>query len=119
MLLSELLGRRVRTPDGSEIGTVVDVRFRRSARNGRREGDLELIALLVSPHSRTSMYGYERGRVDRPWLIAAVISWLHRNSRIIPWECVSRVEKDAVILGVVPPVIPLDVRAPIRLEHQH
>lgn len=113
MLLSELLDSAVLDEKGARLGTVVDVRFRRAARRGRHEGELELVALIVSPHSRMSMYGYERGRVERPAVIARGIEWLHRRSRIIPWECVARVDKDTVVLGVRPPRIPLDMRAEI------
>lgn len=114
MLLSELLGCRVVAPDGHALGTVVDVRFRRGARDHAHEGPLELIALIASPHSRQSFYGYERGRVQGPAVIAWIIRRLHRGSRIIPWECVQRVDEGEVRLGVEPPVIPLDVRDPIE-----
>ncbi len=113
MLLSELLNQPVRSPQGDELGRVVDVRFRLSARQGRREGDLELIALIVSPHSRLSFYGYERGSMNGPAVIAAIVRWLHRNSRIIPWECVARIDDRGVALGVAPPRIPLDPRRDI------
>lgn len=109
MLLSELLGMRVRSRDGEDLGRIVDVRFRRGPRKGEREGTLELVGLIVSPHSRSSFYGYERGRVSRPIVIAKAIAWLHRRSRIVPWECVQRVDDD-VVLGVAAPLIPLDVR---------
>ncbi len=110
MLLSDLLDLPVVDVDGNRLGVVVDVRFRRAARRHDHEGDLELIALIVSPHSRMSMYGYERGRVNAPAVVARVIEWLHRRSRLIPWECVRRVDPDAVILGVAAPRIPLDAR---------
>nr|WP_274636278.1 PRC-barrel domain containing protein [Microbacterium bovistercoris] len=113
MLLSELLGSTVQNKDGRHIGYVVDVRFQRQPAGRGHEGALTLIALIVSPHSRMSFYGYERGRVDQPVAIAKPIGWLHRRSRVIPWECVQRVETDAVILGVDPPDIPLDVRRAI------
>src|ERR687898_920862 len=108
MLLSEMLNRPVRSPRGEELGRVVDVRFRRAARNGRHEGDLELIALIVSPHSRLSFYGYERGSVKGPAVIATIVRWLHRDSFIVPWECVARIDDRGVALGVNPPRIPLD-----------
>ena len=108
MLLSEILGRPLRSPRGDELGRVVDVRFRRAARNGRYEGNLELIALIVSPHSRLSFYGYERGSVNGPAVIAAIVRWLHRDSYIVPWECVARIDENGVALGVSPPRIPLD-----------
>jgi hypothetical protein len=108
MLLSEILNRPLRSPRGEELGRVVDVRFRRAARNGRHEGDLELIALIVSPHSRLSYYGYERGSVKGPAVIAAIVRWLHRDSYIVPWECVATVDDAGISLGVTPPRIPLD-----------
>lgn len=114
MILSDLLGSTVRAPSGNTVGSVVDVRFRRGPRHGAREGDLQLIALIVSPRSRTSFYGYERGTVHRPVLVAAIIRWIHRGSRIVPWECVSSVERDVIHLGMEPPLIPLNTREPIR-----
>jgi sporulation protein YlmC with PRC-barrel domain len=116
MLLSELLGMRVAAPDGKHLGHVVDARFRRGERKDGHEGDLELVALIVSPHTRMSFYGYERGRVNSPVLIARAIEWLHRRSRVIPWECVTRVEEGVVVLGDEPPDIPLDARRPIPSE---
>ena len=113
MLLSELLGCRVLTPDGEPIGTIVDVRFLRGPERRARESELELIALIVSPHSRLSFYGYERGRVQGPAIIASLIRRLHRGSRIIPWECVESVHDGEVRLGVDAPFIPLDVSVPI------
>lgn len=113
MLLSELFDQPVRSPGGDDLGRVVDVRFRRGPRQGRREGDLELVALIVSPHSRLSYYGYERGSVNGPAVIAAIVRWLHRDSRIIPWECVARIDERGVALGVTPPRIPLDPRRDI------
>ena len=116
MLLSELLDRPVRAPGVGELGTVVDVRFRRGPRNGPSEGDLELVALIVSPHSRLSYYGYERGTVKGPAVIAAIVRWLHRDSWIVPWEFVARVDEDAVVLTEAAPRIPLDPRREIIEE---
>ena len=116
MLLSELLGKPIRAPRGEELGRVVDVRFRRTARRGRKEGELELIALIVSPHSRLSYYGYERGSVNAPAVISRIVEWLHRDSWIVPWECVTRVDDDAILIDAAAPRIPLDPRRPIPGE---
>jgi hypothetical protein len=32
---------------------------------------------------------------------------------VIPWECVQRVDEDAIALGVAVPVIPLNIRRSI------
>ena len=116
MLLSELLGLEVSYGSDPSLGRVCDVRFRRGPRRGEREGDLELVALIVSPRSAASFYGYERGTVQRPAVIAAIVRWMHRGSRIIPWECVARVDRDRIVLGVRPPLIPLDTRRPIDAD---
>jgi sporulation protein YlmC with PRC-barrel domain len=114
MILSDLLGSRVIEPDGTMLGLVVDARFRKGPARRNREAQLELVALIVSPRSRLSFYGYERGRVNRPAVIDAIVRRLHKGSRIIPWECVARVADGEVRLGVKAPVIPLDIRVPIE-----
>ncbi|TDN90666.1 PRC-barrel domain-containing protein [Microbacterium sp. BK668] len=113
MLLSDLLGCRVLDPDGTSLGTVVDVRFRRGPARRTREADLQLVALIVSPRSRMSYYGYERGRVDAPAVINAIMARLHRGARVIPWECVAEIRDGELELGVTAPRIPLDPRVPI------
>jgi sporulation protein YlmC with PRC-barrel domain len=113
MYLSDLLGVPVHARDGRQMGRVVDVRFRRADGGGRGDKHLELIALIVSPRTRLSFYGYERGRVNRPIVLAKLISWLHRGSQVIPWGCVERITDEGVLLGVEPPRIPLDDRRPI------
>jgi hypothetical protein len=112
MLLSDLLGCLVLGPDGEAKGRVVDVRFRRGPARRAHEGRLELIALIVSPRTRLSFYGYERGRVQRPAAIAAIVRRMHRGSQVIPWECVGSIEDGRGRLTFEPPSIPLDVRLP-------
>ena len=119
MLLSDLLGSSVRTPGGRTLGRVVDVRFRRGPRQGAQEGTLQLIALIASPRTRLPFFGYERGTVDKPAVIAAIVAWMHRGSRVIPWECVQRVDRNTVLLNCEPPLIPLDVRLPVESEPTH
>jgi hypothetical protein len=46
--------------------------------------------------------------VKGPAVIAAIVRWLHRDSYIVPWECVARIDDRGVALGVSPPRIPLD-----------
>lgn len=113
MLLSDLLESEVRTPEGRMLGRIVDARFRRGPRNGAQEGTLQLIALIASPRTRLAFFGYERGRMDSPAIIDGILRWMHRGSRVIPWECVQRVDEGSVLLNCDPPDIPLDVRLPV------
>lgn len=96
MLLSELLDLPVHDADGARIGWVVDLRFRLSD-DGPAEGT-ELVGILVSPKSRASYFGYERRDARSPWLLASVIRWRHRRTRLVPWPDVQRVGSTGLTL---------------------
>ena len=46
--------------------------------------------------------------MNGPAVIAAVVRWMHRDSHIIPWEYVARIDDRGVGLSGTPPRIPLD-----------
>ena len=86
MRLSDLLGCAVRDQDGVGLGTVTDVRL---AQIGAIEGPLAQLmveSLLVSPRDTGSLFGYERRSEQGPWLVRAVIRWIHRDAFLIPWD---------------------------------
>jgi hypothetical protein len=50
---------------------------------------LRIDSLLVSRHHTGSALGYDRRKQHGPWLIRAIVRWLHRHMRVIPWSMVA------------------------------
>lgn len=75
--LTTLLGGRV-THEGSPSGRVIDVRVRPDEGHG-----MVVHELMVGRGGAGSMLGYDRKGDMGPWLVAAVVRWLHRGSWVI------------------------------------
>ena len=114
MILSDLLDKSVHTPNGASVGVVFATCASAAERGIGGTRDRSSHRPDREPAHRLSYYGYERGTVNAPAVIARTIEWMHRDSYVVPWECVSRVGGDGVILGVMPPRIPLDPTKPMR-----
>ena len=96
MLLSELLGRRVVTTDGDELGRVHDVVLVQDGpmgANGR--AGLRLHALAVGTRSFGSQLGYAQGTVRGPWLLRALFG---RSPRLVPWKAVVDRDDDRLVV---------------------
>ena len=89
MILSDILGSSVYDLGGRRLGFVVDARFslNEGPENGATAATLQ--GFIVSPHSKTSTWGYERRQVNAPWPIGAFAAWLHRDSFLLRWEDVA------------------------------
>jgi sporulation protein YlmC with PRC-barrel domain len=83
MRLSDLLGCTVHDPDGTGLGTVTDVRLVTIGRGPATE--LVVESLLVSPRNTGALFGYERRAEQGPWLVRAVVRWIHRDAFLVPW----------------------------------
>lgn len=79
MLASELLGRRARRPDGTDLGRIVDI-------HGRVEvdGSITITSVVVSGRPHLRLFGYERPEIRGPWLIAALARALQGTLREVP-----------------------------------
>jgi|tagenome__1003787_1003787.scaffolds.fasta_scaffold20914009_4 hypothetical protein len=96
MLLSELLGVRVVTTDGDELGRVHDavlVQDGPVGANGR--AGLRLHALAVGRRSFGTKLGYVQGTVEGPWLLRRL---LHRPPRLIPWPAIVHRDKQHIVV---------------------
>jgi sporulation protein YlmC with PRC-barrel domain len=63
---------------GETIGSVIDVRC-------RPDGDrLVVTDLVVGRGGVGSLLGYDRHEEQGPWLVGAVVRWIHRNNRAVP-----------------------------------
>ncbi|AYG04379.1 PRC-barrel domain-containing protein [Gryllotalpicola protaetiae] len=98
MLLTELLGLPVRDAGGVSLGTVADVRFvldgPPSGNGAGALAEARLHGLIVSPHGGESFLGYERSRVDRPWLIAHVLAARQRHAVLVLWDDIAEVGEE-------------------------
>lgn len=98
MILSDLLGSDAVDADGRRLGAVVDVRLEISGAPHPLLADTEVTGLLVSPRSRLSTWGYERGGTIGPAIIAGLQRWLHRGMFLVAWADVARVDDGRVEL---------------------
>ena len=98
MILTDLLGSDAVDGDGTRVGCIVDVRLEISGAPRQLLAATVVTGVLVSPHSRTSTWGYERRGEDGPYLIARLQRWLHRGMFLVPWQDVGRVDEGVVRL---------------------
>lgn len=99
MILSDILGSRVHSSEGSYLGRVADARFvLDDPPPGQLLAGARLLGILVSPHSAGSFMGYERQDVNRPWPWAQLLEWWHRGSFLVLWEDIEAMGPEKVRL---------------------
>ena len=97
MILTDLLGSEVFGP--RFLGYVTDARFvLDEASTDQPTPTARLYGLLVSPHARSSSLGFERSGIRSPWPIAALVRWRHRDSFLVRWSDIQRIERRRVQL---------------------
>ena len=79
--LGRLAGMSVVDPDGSRRGRVLDARFEPD-----HDGRLVMCSLIVGRGRPGSILGYDRREEQGPWLVRAVVRWLHRHTVIVAAE---------------------------------
>jgi hypothetical protein len=85
MRASDLLGARVVTGDGGDLGHVVGLRC---TLDGPSSGPLaapRIAALVVSRRRTAASLGYTQDSQRGPWLIGALVHRLHRDRRLVDW----------------------------------
>jgi sporulation protein YlmC with PRC-barrel domain len=87
--LGELLGMKVRGPDGVLLGKVLDVRLEARSTGARR---LDLTHLIVGRGRPGSLLGYDRGDFRGPWLVRQLVIRLHRHTGKVPIAAVDRID---------------------------
>jgi hypothetical protein len=88
VIITDLLGARVFGSDF--LGFVSDVRFRFDTSSIGQPA--QLYGIIVSPHARSSSLGFERSGVRSPWPIAALVHWRHRDSFLVRWADIERID---------------------------
>jgi sporulation protein YlmC with PRC-barrel domain len=78
---SALLGRRVRTADGRDLGRVADIETDLGP-----DGRPRVTALVVTARPWGRLLGYERDEVVGPWILEHLARRiLRRNTQRVPW----------------------------------
>ncbi|MBT2500671.1 PRC-barrel domain containing protein [Agromyces sp. ISL-38] len=98
MILSEMLGSEVVDSAGQHLGALVDVRLEISGAPHQLLAETVVVGILVSPHSRTSTWGFERRGANAPAIIARPQHWLHRGMFLIAWADVAQIDEGRVRL---------------------
>lgn len=86
--ISELLGCKVITCDGRELGVVKDVRLAPTSAVAGLRAELIVAGLVVGKRHTGALLGYDRQPEQGPWLVRAVVRWLHRDSGYLPWHVI-------------------------------
>ena len=87
MRLSELLGREVTDSDGTDIGTVTDVRLVQDGPpRDLGQARLRVAGLVVSPRHGGRLLGYDRIPYEGPWLVRTLLRAYNQGTRYVPWD---------------------------------
>ena len=92
--LSELIGLRVELADGRHAGFVQDVRLRGSQRLAGLFPELVTDGLVIGPHPRGTLLGYDRRRDQGPALVRWLVRARHRHSFYAAWESVADLDTE-------------------------
>jgi hypothetical protein len=99
MRASDLLGARVVTAGGDEIGVVIGLRC--TSDGPKKRGSLpapRLRAIVVGHRGIGAALGYQQEKQRGPWLIRSMMRRLHRDDRVVDWADVDGVEAGVVRL---------------------
>lgn len=98
MRLAELLGCRVLDRDGTDIGTVHDVRFVADGPPyaGTGKPAYRLSALIVGGMAVGDRLGYVRHEMRGPWPLPRLFRRLGRRSLVVPWADVTRFDRPVI-----------------------
>jgi hypothetical protein len=96
--IAELLGCRLFDRDGTEIGSVHDVRFVADGRPYGRTGKpaYRLDALIVGGTAVGDRLGFTRHEMKGPWPLTVLFPRLARHSYLVPWEDVTRFDRPRI-----------------------
>ena len=83
---SDLIGLPVLGRGGRRLGRVLDVRLVQDGPLRGAYAALRVDALVVGRHTVAAHLGYDRAKVDGPWLVDAVVRAMTRGNGLLPWQ---------------------------------
>jgi len=100
MRASDLLDRRVVDADGAEIGRVVGIRC---VQDGPIRGAYALPrveSLIVHKRRIGAALGYQLRDQSGPHPVGALMRWVHRDARLVPWDAVREIDTDPLVVDM-------------------
>jgi len=88
----------VLTADDEVLGYVTDLQCTLDGPSRGAVPAPRLRGLVVTPRLTGSSLGYQQRGHRGPWLIGALVRWLHRNSRVVDWDLVDEVRSGEIRL---------------------
>ena len=99
MRASDLLGARVVTAGGRELGVVTGLRCTSDGPKGRGTLPAPVLRALVVAHRGVgAALGYQQEQQRGPWLVRVLVRWLHKPDRMVEWSDVERMGDGVVRL---------------------
>ena len=97
MRLTDLLGAEVVDEAGRSAGRVHDVRLIQDGPViGGFGASLRVAGLLVGRRAVGVRLGYERRRMNGPWLVKLLFGWLYHDGGYIDWERIQSIEPEQI-----------------------
>ena len=98
MRLAELLGCRLYDCDGTEVGSVHDVRFIADGPPyaGTGNPSYRVAALIVGGKAVGDRLGYVRREMKGPWPLPWLLSRLAHRSYLVAWDDVTRLDRPRI-----------------------
>jgi len=91
MRASDLLGATVVAANHRVLGRVSGLRCTLDGPSSGPVAAPRLHALVVTPRRTGSSLGYQQETHRGPWLVGAVMRWLHRSGRIVEWDLIDEI----------------------------
>lgn len=83
---SDVIGLPVLGRGGRRLGKVLDVRLVQDGPLMGAYAALRVEALVVGRHTVAAHLGYDRAKVNGPWLVNAVVNAMTRGNGLLPWR---------------------------------
>jgi sporulation protein YlmC with PRC-barrel domain len=99
---TDLLGLRVYTREGTNIGAVQDLHITRRPDPLGDSGTpaYQVTAIEGGAVGVAHRLGYARGDVIGPWPISAVFVWFARRSWTVPWHDIETIDAHHITLAI-------------------
>ena len=102
MRISDLLEYTVESADGKRLGQISDVRvIQDGPMTGGVQAAFRIDALVVGRGGLAERLGYIRGRVQGPWMLRVLFSWLERRSQVVAVSDIDSWDDDEHVIHLV------------------